>query len=205
MLPRLTRDWEGETVFVIAGGPSVAGVDLSRLHGHRVVVVNSSYITYPNADALVFTDLRWWKKHEHRVRETFRGEIVTVTPSDKRYHGLTVLQRQRSSGISTDPTRLACWHTSMTTAFNYTYLRGAARTAVLGLDGDGDWHHEPHPIKWGINKNKFAFHATALHALVEPLHAAGHEVLNLNLDSKHGMFPFATLDEVLAHKELVAA
>lgn len=191
-------------MFVIAGGPSVNSVDLDRLRGHRVVAVNSSYTKYPNADALVFTDLRWWKLHEHRVRETFRGEIITVTPNDKRYHGLTVLERQRSSGISTDSTRLACWHTSMTAAFNMIALRGARAIGALGLDGDGDWHHEPHPAKWGVNKNKFKFHAEALRAIVEPLRAADCWVLNLNPDSKHAMFPFATLDEVLQCSKVAA-
>ncbi len=127
MLPYLTRDWEGETVFLVCGGPSVADVNLDHLRGHRVVVVNSSYGVCPWADALVFTDLRWWRLHMDVVRETFTGQIVTITSDNAKrlYDGLLVLERQRSSGLSTDPTRLACWHTSVTTAINMIVLRGA--------------------------------------------------------------------------------
>lgn len=200
MLPRLTRDWEGETVFVVAGGPSVSQRDVDRLRGERVVVINSSFVKAPWADALVFTDYRWWREYQNRVRQTFEGQIITLSPQQRDYSGLLVLQRQKSSGVSTDPTRLAWFHTSMTSALNMIALRGAKRACILGLDGEGDWHHEPHPAKWGLNKGKFAYHAKALEMLAEPLAAMGLVVLNLNLNSKHGMFQFATLDEVLKHE-----
>lgn len=203
MLPRLTRDWEGESVFIIAGGPSVNGVDLDRLRGQRVVVINSSYLAYPQADALVFTDRRWWVEHQHRVRQTFEGQIVTLTPLDHTYHGMLVLERQRSSGLSHDPTRLAWYHTSLTTTINMAVLRGARNIFILGLDGHGDWHHEPHPAKWGRNASKFRMHGEALLALTDPLLLARVQVFNLNPNSSHAMFPFASLDDVLP--ALVAA
>lgn len=201
MLPRVTRDWVDETVFIIAGGPSVRGVDLARLRGHRVVVINSSYMVYPQADALVFTDRRWWIEHQHRVRQIFDGQIVTLTPRDRMYDGLLVLERQRSGGMSTDPTRLAWWHTTLTTALNYVALRGATRIPVLGLDGansgaDGAmWHHTPHPIRWGANWNRYKYHGEALEAIAGPLLAQGARVYNLNPDSAHKMFQFASLDD----------
>lgn len=198
MLNRLTRDWEGETVFVVAGGPSVSQHDVDRLRGRRVVAVNSSYEKTPWADALVFTDLRWWRQHQSRVRATFQGQVVTVVPpKNDLYDGLLVLSRQRSSGISTDPTRLAWWHTSMTTALNMVALRGATRIGVLGLDGKGGWHHEPHPELWGSHPRRYHFHGVALEAQVAPLRAFGVEVFNLNQNSTHKMFSFSTLDQML--------
>lgn len=197
MLPRLTRDWEGETVFVVAGGPSVGAVDINRLRGQRVVVINSSYALVPWADALLFSDRRWWVEHQYRVRETFEGQIITVTPPDKSYDGLLVLERQRSGGLSTDPTRLAWWHTSLTSAINMIVLRGAKRICILGLDGEGEWHHEPHPLKWGRNASKFRLHGEALLALTEPLKTAGVEVYNCNLNSLHLMFTLTSFDYAL--------
>jgi hypothetical protein len=201
MLPRLTRDWEGETVFLITGGESVLSIDLNRLKGRRVVVVNSSYMSYPSADVLLFTDLRWWRAHRERVRASFAGQVITIVPRSKLHEDVIVLGRQRGAGLSSDPTHLACWHTSVTSAINHNVLRGAARTAVLGLDGAGGWHHEPHDPRWGRHERKFYYHGLALDALVEPLRATGHEVLNLNSQSAHRMFPFATLDELVAQAQ----
>jgi hypothetical protein len=162
MLPRLSRDWIGRTVFIVAGGPSVRQEDVDRLRGALVVVINSSYTVAPWADALLFTDRRWWIEHQYRVRETFEGQIITLTPNDRAYDGLLVLERQRSGGLSTDPTRLAWWHTSLTSAINMIVLRGATRICLLGVDGEGGWHHEPHPAKWGRNENKFGHHAALM-------------------------------------------
>lgn len=194
---RVPRDWEGETVFLIGGGPSVSDVDLTRLHQQRVVVLNSSYLKYPNADTLLFTDVRWWGK----FKPVFKGEIVTITPVHKLYpDDIKVLDRQRSSGLSPDPTRLTCWHTSMTTAINLIALRGATRIAILGLDGEGLWHHDPYPLSWGRNRKRFYFHGEALKAQVDQLKIMGVQVYNLNPKSTHEMFPFATLDEMLMRK-----
>ncbi len=208
MLARIKRDWIGETVFVIAGGPSVESVDLTRLRGHRVVVVNSSYLSYGDADVLLFTDVRWWRIHSSRVRGAFNGEVVTIIPpKNALYDGLSVYNRQRSGGISTDPTRLAWWHTSVTSTLNYVALKGAARIGTLGLDGkdalDKRWHHEPHPTQWGSgHPRKYEMHGEALRSQVAPLRAMGVEVYNLNPDSAHKMFQFASLNDLLLRARL---
>lgn len=199
------KDWQGETVFIIGGGPSVADVDLSRLRGHHVVVINNSYVTYPDADCLVFTDLRWWTLHRLNVQKTFKGEIITLSPAHKLHHKkVRVVDRQRSSGLSNDPTRMTCWHTTMTTALNLVALRGASRVGVLGLDGKDSngraWHHEPHPMKWGRNPKRYSFHGEALQEVVAPLAEMRVQVFNLNPNSTHRMFPFASLDDLLAQR-----
>lgn len=162
-----------------------------------MIAVNTSYEKVLWADVLMFTDHRWWRMHENRVRETFDGQIVTITPKQRDYGGLLVLQRQRSSGVSTDPTRLACWHTTMTAVLNMAVLRGAKCIGVLGLDGKGDWHHEPHPERWGRYPLRHEKHGKALALIAEPLAAMGTHVLNLNPDSAHRMFEFSTLDQLL--------
>lgn len=205
MKPRIPRDWVGETVFILAGGPSVTPADIERLKGQRVLVVNSSYYSVRGADTLLFTDLRWWRKHQRRVRSIFSGEVVTLTPDNEAYQGIKIYDRQRSGGISTDPTRLAWWHTSVTTALNYVALKGATTIALLGLDGqdapDGrTWHHAPHPEKWGRNPKCYEMHGIALAAMVEPLREIGVRVLNLNANSAHRMFEFGSMDELLPER-----
>lgn len=202
MMWSVPRDWPGETAFVIAGGPSVASIDLSRLQGRRVVVINSSYVAYPNADYLVFTDLRWWRLHHSRVRATFRGRAVTVVPPRSALYDddVLLLNRYRTrdrGGLGRAPTELAWWHTSVTSANDMLRWLGVARICYLGLDGVGEWHHAPHPVLWGTNPRRYHYHGLALESQVEALRNANVEALNLNPKSAHKMFPFATLDAVL--------
>ena len=199
-MPRyaIQREWVGETVIGIAGGESVREVDLSVLKGRKVIVVNSSYRTYPEADWLIFTDDRWWKLHRKEVRATFKGRILTITPDLPMYNpDVHVVTRMRSSGASKDPSMLACWHTTLTTANNFMALAGAAKLGWLGADGEGDWHHEPHPAKWRRHPRWPYYHAKALEIQVEPLKQMGLQVFNLNPNSKFRMFPFTSLEEFL--------
>lgn len=177
---------------------------MSRLHGQKVVVVNSSYEVYPNADYLVFTDLRWWRQHHARVRASFKGQIVTVVPPASALYGddVLTLERYRGAGLSTVPGHLVWWHTTLTSVNDLLRWLGAVRICYLGLDGadasDGRaWHHAPHPAMWGRNPSRYRYHGEALAAQVEPLRAAGVQVFNLNPDSTHLMFPFANLEEFL--------
>lgn len=197
------REWIGETALVVAGGPSLRGFDFTRLSGRRVIAVNDSCYSVPNADYLVFTDYRWWKKHARRVRAEFRGQVVTLTPVRPDFENLLVLERQRSGGVSANPARLAWLHTTLTSACNLAGLLGASRAGLLGADGsdasDGvSWHHAPHPSKWGRNPRRYRHHASALRELAGPLAALGCTTYNLNPASTYDAFPKMTFEEFVA-------
>jgi hypothetical protein len=66
LLWNVTPEWAGETVFIVAGGPSVAAQNLDVLAGRKVIAVNSSYERVPGADVLFFGDCRWWDEHRER-------------------------------------------------------------------------------------------------------------------------------------------
>lgn len=187
------RDWHDETCFIVCGGESFRSLDKSRLRGRRVVVINSSFMAVPDADYLIFSDRRWWNEWSAAVKSTFCGEVVTLTPMSPSADYL-LLDRQRSSGLSLLPSRLASWHTTVTAATNLVVHLGVRQINYLALDGHGDWHHAPH--KWKQVRNKFKFHALALEALVDPLRCLGIEAFNANADSSHKMFPHKPFEDM---------
>lgn len=189
------REWPGESCFIVCGGESVASLDLSRLRGRRIIVINSSFYAIQDADFLVFSDERWWRRHCADARRLFRGRIVTITGMRPSPHYL-LLERQRSGGLSPDPRRLALWHTTTCAATNLAVHLGASVINFLGLDGCGGWHHQPHD--WKSVTNKFDFHGLALQALVEPLHSLGVRAYNANPASAHRMFPHRSFEEMLS-------
>ncbi|HEU00998.1 MAG TPA: hypothetical protein ENH89_11735, partial [Aurantimonas coralicida] len=71
--------WPGETVFILGGGPSLAGQGAQRLAGRRVIAVNSSYIAHPFADYLCSADRPWLYEHRAALEKAWRGRVVTVT------------------------------------------------------------------------------------------------------------------------------
>lgn len=193
------RAWVGESCFIVCGGPSVSDLDLSKLAGRRVIVVNSSCFTCPDADFLVFADKRWWLHNEARIAREFRGQPVAITPMlpSNRYH---LLERQRSSGLALHPQRLALWHTTVTAATNLAVNLGVAEINYLGLDGadrgDRMWHHEPHP--WKPNPNRYDHHRVAMEKVAADLSKIAVRAHNANPEAAFKMFPHRPFEEMLS-------
>ena len=154
----ISRRWEGETVAVIASGPSLTQGDCNRLYGNvRTIAVNDSWRLCPWADMLYAADHRWWKRHEYIA--DFRGERWTQNqgprgwPADAESHGMTVVtSKHQGQGISLDPLHIHTGWNSGFQALNLAVLFGAAEILLLGvdlavLDGKRHWFgRHPGPL-----------------------------------------------------------
>jgi hypothetical protein len=149
------REWPGETVFIIGGGPSVLGQDLEALRGRRVIVINSSVYSVPWADFLYFGDWRWWHEDENRAAiASFRGRVVTTSRMCSEDKKLLMCRCTKPPGLALARDSLMQKWTSFTAATNLAaHLVGPGGTIVwLGADGqlaaDGRQHHYAKPHRW---------------------------------------------------------
>lgn len=196
------RDWPGETVFVLAGGPSVLDLDLSLLEGRRVVAVKSAWLMYPAADILFFADGRWWKQPDLQPR-SFAGLIVTTAAEigDPR---VMKMKKVVPTALSDKPDTLALARTSTTGAINLAVHYGAKRIVLLGVDGklapDGRRHN--HGLRWpwpkGATAAAFADQIREYRAIAPSAVRLGVEIVNANVDSSVDAFPKMTFAECLA-------
>lgn len=201
---RVAPEWVGETAFIVAGGTSVLGQDLSLLRGRRVIVVNSSYEAAPFADILFFGDASWWETH--RRRETlaaFTGRIVTVS---LRAAGRRLLRLRRQvppPGLSRDPGCVVSERTSLQGAINLAVHLGVKRIVLLGADmrraEDGhSHHHSPHPRPNKPGNRTWDIQMAQLRLAAEPLRELGIEVINTSPISRIDWWPLAELAACLA-------
>jgi hypothetical protein len=170
------REWAGETVFIVGGGPSVLQQDLEALRGRRVIVINSSVYAVPWADFLYFGDWRWWNESENKAAiASFAGRVVTTSRmvSDKK---VLVCRKAKPPGLALAHDSLMQKWTSLTAATNLAaHLIGPGGTIVwLGADGrhaaDGrTHHHKPHrwPYKPGCYDKQHADLVTIVPSLCE--------------------------------------
>lgn len=200
--------WSGETVFVVAGGPSVADQDLECLRGRRVIAIKGQYLRLPFADVLLFADAIWWRAAPKGrdngpkvVASGFAGEIVTTSPllsGDPFCQRLTF--RNAAKSFSEDPAALFVRRTVVTAAVNEAWHRGAAGVVLLGVDGelgaDGLTHSYPDdqgrklPAHWQDEQRKdFA-------AMTEATRRLGFPVFNAGPASVYDFWPRITLEEL---------
>ena len=199
------REWPGETVFIIAGGPSVLGQDLDSLRGRRVIVINSSVHAVPWADILFFGDWRWWYEPENRAAATrFAGHVVSTSRvPDKR---VLVCRKTKPPGLALDRNSLMQRWTSLTAATNLAaHLIGEGGTIIwLGADGrkaaDGrTHHHKRHP--WPHMRGCYDRHREDLVTIIPSLRSLNITAYNASPGTAWAdLLPVIDLQEALGER-----
>jgi hypothetical protein len=143
---RVRRVWDGATVALLAGGPSLKSeqVELVRDRHIRTIAVNDAYLIAPFADVCYFADSEWWTWHKDRIAfRSFAGEKCSIRNTgmnveDPAVHLLRNAHEPiHGVGLSLDPTRLVTGRNSGYQALNLAILTGAARIILLGYDARG--------------------------------------------------------------------
>jgi len=190
-------------VFIVAGGPSVAGQDTDRLERQRVIAINSSWQCVPFAEILFFGDDRWWREYLHLVLAGFTGRIVTCAQA-VHHARIEKLQRRTCPGLSDNRGEVMVRRTSLTGAINLAVHMGFNSIVLLGADGgpspDGRIHHhaEYGPRLNTSFSNLWAEQRKDLEAAAVDLKRLGVEVVNASPSSAlSDLWPIVTLDDVL--------
>lgn len=158
---RVTHAWEGETVAILGGGPSLTPDQVEQCRGLKVISVNDAYLLAPWADVLYFADSRWWGwQQDGRERKGFPALGLSPEELKARYRafaglkvsisnaepmvkeaGVLFLKNHGDNGaahgsiFSDDPTMIATGSNSCYQALNIAILAGAKTILFLGLDG----------------------------------------------------------------------
>lgn len=210
----LYPQFPGGTIVCIGAGPSVTDDDVAYVRGKApVIAINRSIQKAPWADVAYCADARMWKwLHDDGTLEKVTGvriglERKTGGVRDVADYGVHVLHGARDEGLSTTPDVLHSGGHSGYQAINLAVLMGATRILLLGYDGQAapdkrDEWHAPHPSE--SKKPNYPAWRDALSGLVQPLKAAGVEVVNCSPRTAYTAFPVRPLREVLSDKAAAA-
>lgn len=202
----LTRDWEGQTIFVIGGGDSLRGFDFDRLPpGYRLGCNASGLMPVAKCDGIVSMDHNFINSMKKELIAFPGDRFLIISPANDPGHGCDgekvegafYLRRSRAEGL-TDPPDMAGRNTGHG-ALNIAYSKGATRIILLGIDmGVGQqshWHGGDHwdgPMADRLYKGW----AEDFMATIDPLKRAGIMVMNASPTSRVEAFPKITLEEV---------
>lgn len=190
-------EWEGETGFVVANGPSFVRPDL--LAGRKKICVNSGWKTVPDSDFLFFSDQRWFLAYQPTLDE-FAGRIVSCGNYMVPPHVLQ-LGKLKPPTLSRDPSVVTMSRTCVTGALNLLLHLGCRRAVVVGLDGasasDGRRHHHGVKYIWDLRPGSYQAHRDEFAVMAPAFAAAGLEIINATPGSAIDAFPICDLEDVL--------
>jgi len=199
MLWRVAPEWNGETCFIVAGGPSVSSLDLQPLRGRRVIAINSSWPRVPFADLLFFGDARWWHEYRDEVLRGFSGRIATSARGIDHPRVLRLFAIG-TSGLAADPDTVAIRRTSTLAAINLAVHLGVGQIVLIGVDnrvdpGGPTHHHAGYP--WDLRHGCFDEQRAEFAMIVAPLRRLGVAVVNASPQSALDCWPKISLSEIL--------
>lgn len=151
------RMWEGETVFILGGGPSLPTYDLAPLVGRCVIALNNAWYARPGAEywnedppqapgpwpVCFFNDGPWWDQYGDEVR-AFPGLKCTIYPN-RQLPGVAHLKRGHHRMVDERRDWIGYGNDAGVNAILLAQKFGARRVVLLAydqrtVDGRHNWH-----------------------------------------------------------------
>lgn len=200
-IARVEPIWVGETVYVIGGGPSLIGFNWNSLIGKRTIAINKAIVSYPNADALYWTDSRVYGWYKQDI-DKFRGLKYTIRHHATYPADVKVLRKSNKFGLEEAKDALCHGNNSGYAAINLAYLLGAKKIVLLGYDmhneGTKSHYHEGYPVPaTGDNIYRDQF-IPGFQILADLLRQKKVEVYNASPKSSLTVWPRISLDQALS-------
>lgn len=192
--------WAGDTVAILAGGPSLTQADADYCRGKcRVLAINNSYMLAPWADMLWFCDRRWYEWHKESLAE-FNGLICTLENYDLEDERIKHVHNFGRDGFHPDPDGVKTGRNSGYQAMHLAIHLGVRRMLLLGYDmrfvsGRSHWHGG-HSVP--VSERMYAQSMVPLFATLKPaLTERGIDVINCTPGSALKEFRYARIDTCL--------
>lgn len=197
--------WEGETAYLLAGGPSLRDVDLSLLRGRKVLTINSSHARAIEAGLddgiLFFTDIEWFTGRRDIVA-AWRGPVITSSRPAKAAMPQKIKRVQGELRDSFPPIGapvIRKGHSSGQTAIGLAASLGAIRIVLLAYDMrevDGRTHHHDEYRCPDLSYYSKRF-IPGFAGWKQSADEAGIEILNATPDSALVEFPMINFETAL--------
>jgi hypothetical protein len=224
---RVPRLWPGETLAILASGPSLTQEQATLCRGRaRAIAVNDSYLLAPWADLHYFCDAKWYEWHRKfespaqalfgRERALalfhgFQGVRVTIEPTVamlKYDPSMKVLRndsrprdgKPRPEGLCLAPDGIRTGRNSGFQAINLAVHTGIRRILLLGYDMravDGKSHWFGEHPRPAGASIYESTFLPAFQSLIQPLEDLGVEVINCTPESALKVFPRRDLADCL--------
>lgn len=206
------RQFEGRTVFILGGGPSLQDVDLGLFRGRAVIGTNDAYRLGDFVGVCFFGDFHWLATRRedgktHRAALFAFPGLVVTTYGDASVFETTPYVRvlARRPNFQTDRSRCGWFANTGTSAVNLAYLMGARRVVLVAFDmklrdGSANWHIN---LKDRPNPEIYARFISHFERLERERLAAGaaFEIVNATPGSALTLYPFVDLAEEVARDE----
>lgn len=202
MIPRI---FDGESVFIVASGPSLIGFDFDRLRGKNVIAINREYEFLPEASVLWWSDKQFWLRHGSGIARHAARYKATHSLQFGPGELPSWVHVYRSTGLQNfDPSPGNIRHGNNSTycCMHLAAHLGAKRIVLLGVDmrfgTNGQTHHHGGHGVVLLEETMREVMIPYFADLKPWLDALQISVLNASIDSALAIWPRCNINEGIA-------
>ena len=194
------RMWEGQTVAILASGPSMSQSVADKVRHLPCITVNTTYKLAPWAAVIYAHDAAWWRLHADAL--ALPGLKVGGEPVP----GVLTLKKTGVMGFDPNPSCMRVGGNSGYQALHLAIQAGASRILLLGYDMTGGHWHGQHPAQLG-NPAEGAYQRwlPRFDTLIPAIEDRYVDVVNCTPGSKLTCFRMMPLESALARVESCTA
>ena len=195
--------WEGETVYILGGGPSLKNFNFKELRGSKVIAINKAMYAWPESQVLFWTDSRFYTWYKNDV-DRLKCLKYTLTPGSLYTGDINILRKGACHGLEEPKDSLAHGNNSGYAAINLAYHLGAKRIILLGFDmrnEGGETHfHDGYPTRGTSDRMYVDKFLPGFRSLAASLKDKGVTVLNASTYSRLDVFTKISLEAALSFR-----
>lgn len=189
MLSKLFRDWENQTVVIVASGSSAPDA-IDDLKGYPTVAVNLSFRLVPDADMLYAADTGFWNVYGNEIKNLKSVFVSPLMQSRRIFPQLMVCSLGRKNGTYIHKMlpgpigNIGCGGNSGFQAINLVAQYRPKQILLAGFDYCGNHWHEDHcnRLRNPTDKNLRTW-SQRLDSQADVLQSWGIDVVNLSANS----------------------
>jgi hypothetical protein len=192
--------------FIIGGGPSLKGKDLSELKGKSAIGVNYDMFR-PETKIGIFADLMFYKNFKYDIQAA-HIPIVTMTPDAKKdFPFLYYMEKTKVNLLDLSGNGLAWFHSQVSeagntgaAALNLAVVLGIREVVLIGFDMKETEGRRNHHDAYGYQEkgaDPYGRFIKRFESFLPDLEHLGVKVYNSNLESAMECFPKKRLEDFL--------
>lgn len=207
MIPRI---FDGKTVAIVAGGPSLIGFDFSRLAGVNVIAINRAHENLRRADVLWWSDPPFFRRHREALlahRAPWKATAQVGYEPGELPESVHVYRFKGMKGFDPRHDHLRHGNNSAYAAMHLAAHLGASRQVLFGVDMRYGSGGESHYHGGHFDAGRRVYHEEGdlrdkmlpyFGSLAGPLAERGIGVLNASPESALTVWPRCSLDAGVA-------
>ncbi len=198
--PTWFLDWTGESVAIVASGPSTKKVSYALLEGRiKTIAVKENIDICPWAEVLYGCDRAYWRNCQGKP--DYKGLKISYSPPTTDIHAIKI-DEPNDQILTAEPGKIGSGGNSGFQALNIAVQFGATRILLVGFDmssqhdvhwfGRSNGDGRTNPGEYNFKRWRIAFNRAAVQ-----LQALGVKVLNASPCTSLTCFPVVTVEAAL--------